>query len=80
MLNDNNWHTVRFSRRASNLRLQVDGSAPVRGTLCMYQLHITFFALLRGVTYRTKDKETVTKEIPKRTNEFNEESYPNEVQ
>ncbi|XP_055525432.1 neurexin-1b isoform X3 [Wyeomyia smithii] len=33
VLNDNNWHTVRFSRRASNLRLQVDGAAPVRGML-----------------------------------------------
>ncbi|XP_065079227.1 neurexin 1 isoform X3 [Ochlerotatus camptorhynchus] len=30
VLNDNNWHTVRFSRRASNLRLQVDGAPPVR--------------------------------------------------
>ncbi|XP_028031310.1 neurexin-1-like isoform X3 [Bombyx mandarina] len=30
---DDNWHTVRFSRRASNLRLQVDGAASVRGTL-----------------------------------------------
>lgn len=39
VLNDNNWHTVRFSRRASNLRLQVDGAPPVRGTLCMYQQH-----------------------------------------
>lgn len=43
VLNDNNWHTVRFSRKASNLRLQVDGVAPVRGTLCMYRQHI--FAL-----------------------------------
>lgn len=40
VLNDNNWHTIRFSRRASNLRLQVDGAAPVRGTLCMYQQHL----------------------------------------
>ncbi|EDV94653.1 neurexin-1 isoform X3 [Drosophila grimshawi] len=30
VLNDNNWHTIRFSRRASNLRLQVDGAPPVR--------------------------------------------------
>lgn len=45
VLNDNNWHTVRFSRRASNLRLQVDGAAPVRGMLCMYHQHI-FFALI----------------------------------
>lgn len=51
VLNDNNWHTVRFSRRASNLRLQVDNSTPVRGTLCMYQQHI-FFALIRVVTCR----------------------------
>ncbi|XP_034662906.1 neurexin-1 isoform X2 [Drosophila subobscura] len=33
VLNDNNWHTIRFSRRASNLRLQVDGAPPVRGML-----------------------------------------------
>ncbi|XP_019844704.2 neurexin-1 isoform X3 [Bactrocera dorsalis] len=33
VLNDNNWHTIRFSRRASNLRLQVDGVPPVRGML-----------------------------------------------
>ncbi|XP_059050815.1 neurexin-1-like [Achroia grisella] len=30
---DDNWHTVRFSRRASNLKLQVDGAMPVRGML-----------------------------------------------
>ncbi|XP_063831706.1 neurexin 1-like [Ostrinia nubilalis] len=30
---DDNWHTVRFSRRASNLKLQVDGAQPVRGML-----------------------------------------------
>ncbi|XP_061384618.1 neurexin 1 isoform X4 [Danaus plexippus] len=27
---DDRWHTVRFSRRASNLKLQVDGAPPVR--------------------------------------------------
>jgi len=50
VLNDNNWHTIRFSRRASNLRLQVDGAPPVRGMLCMYQQHI--YALLRVVPCR----------------------------
>ncbi|CAH2046084.1 unnamed protein product, partial [Iphiclides podalirius] len=30
---DDAWHTVRFSRRASNLKLQVDGGPAVRGTL-----------------------------------------------
>ncbi|XP_037025622.1 neurexin-1-like, partial [Bradysia coprophila] len=35
VLNDNNWHTVRFSRRASNLRLQVDGAAPVRAEMIL---------------------------------------------
>ncbi|XP_075221682.1 neurexin 1-like [Lycorma delicatula] len=29
-LNDNQWHTVTFSRRASNLNLQVDDEVPVR--------------------------------------------------
>lgn len=33
---DDKWHTVRFSRRASNLKLQVDLSQPVRGTLRTY--------------------------------------------
>lgn len=33
---DDAWHTVRFSRRASNLKLQVDTAAPVRGMLCTY--------------------------------------------
>lgn len=50
VLNDNNWHTVRFSRKASNLRLQVDGVAPVRGMLCMYQQHI--YCPIRVVTCR----------------------------
>ncbi|KFB36467.1 AGAP004066-PA-like protein [Anopheles sinensis] len=48
VLNDNNWHTVRFSRRASNLRLQVDGTQPVRaeailgrhGTLEVKSIHL----------------------------------------
>lgn len=64
-LNDNNWHTVRFSRRASNLRLQVDGAAPVRGMLCMYQQHI-FFALI-SVHDRSLKKEYIGR------NEVNDE-------
>jgi hypothetical protein len=31
-LNDNQWHTLRFSRRGSNLKLQVDDDNPIRGT------------------------------------------------
>lgn len=30
-VNDNEWHTVRFSRRGSNLKLQLDNQSPVRG-------------------------------------------------
>ncbi|XP_050685087.1 neurexin-1 isoform X3 [Leptidea sinapis] len=30
---DEKWHTIRFSRRASNLKLQVDAGQAVRGTL-----------------------------------------------
>jgi hypothetical protein len=30
-LNDNQWHTLRFSRRESNLKLQVDDDAPITG-------------------------------------------------
>ncbi|XP_047114681.1 neurexin-1-like [Schistocerca piceifrons] len=29
-LNDNQWHTVRYSRRATSLKLQVDDDAPIR--------------------------------------------------
>ncbi|XP_077296865.1 neurexin 1 isoform X2 [Arctopsyche grandis] len=32
-VNNNEWHTVRFSRKASNLKLQVDSAVPVRGML-----------------------------------------------
>lgn len=35
-LNDNQWHTVSFSRRASNLKLQVDHETPVRGLYLLY--------------------------------------------
>lgn len=51
VLNDNNWHTIRFSRRASNLRLQVDGAPPVRGMLCMYQQHIYCPTTCRAVSF-----------------------------
>ena len=30
-LNDNQWHTLRFSRRDSNLKLQVDDDTPTTG-------------------------------------------------
>jgi hypothetical protein len=30
-LNNNQWHTLRFSRRGSNLKLQVDDDSPLRG-------------------------------------------------
>lgn len=32
-LNDNQWHTLTYSRRASSLSLQVDDEAPIRGSL-----------------------------------------------
>lgn len=50
VLHDNNWHTIRFSRKASNLRLQVDGNVAVRGMLCMYHQHFT--CPIRVVTCR----------------------------
>lgn len=51
VLNDNNWHTIRFSRRASNLRLQVDGAPPVRGMLCMYHQHFNCPTTCRAVSF-----------------------------
>ena len=71
VLNDNNWHTVRFSRRASNLRLQVDGAAPVRGMLCMYHQHI-FFALIsvRDRSLRKRLKEKLQKTAIKVLSDF----------
>lgn len=40
-LNDNQWHTVSFSRRANNLNLQVDDEAPVRGKILGCETIIT---------------------------------------
>lgn len=34
-LNDDQWHTVRFSRRGENFRLQVDEETPTLGQLWM---------------------------------------------
>jgi hypothetical protein len=37
-LNDNQWHTLRFSRRGSNLKLQVDDDSPIRGKYILYRI------------------------------------------
>lgn len=36
-LNDNQWHTLRYTRRSSSLKLQVDDDTPARGeSFCMF--------------------------------------------
>ncbi|XP_041968966.1 neurexin-1 isoform X4 [Aricia agestis] len=65
---DDKWHTVRFSRRASNLKLQVDGAQPVRGTLSetilgkASTLEITTIHL--GGLYHPEEEIQITSTLP----------------
>nr|CAD7395672.1 unnamed protein product [Timema cristinae] len=46
-LNDNQWHTLQFSRRGSGLKLQVDDDTPARGDIwslfrkCLMEIHLS---------------------------------------
>jgi hypothetical protein len=46
-LNDNQWHTVKVTRRGTDLQLQVDDDTPVRGNVSLLQLYQNIMFLLR---------------------------------
>lgn len=62
-LNDNEWHTIRFSRRGANLKLQLNNQMAVRGKsfpLFFHYFDCFFFVFLNieflYVFYYSKEK------------------------
>ncbi|XP_037828017.1 neurexin-1 isoform X2 [Lucilia sericata] len=65
VLNDNNWHTIRFSRRASNLRLQVDGAPPVRAeTILGRHSTIEIRSIHLGGLFHAEEEIQMTSTMP----------------
>ncbi|XP_011198590.2 neurexin-1 isoform X2 [Bactrocera dorsalis] len=65
VLNDNNWHTIRFSRRASNLRLQVDGVPPVRAeTILGRHSTIEIRSIHLGGMFHAEEEIQMTSTMP----------------
>ncbi|XP_063921501.1 neurexin 1 isoform X2 [Zophobas morio] len=63
-VNDNEWHTVRFSRRGANLKLQLDGQSPIRAetqgkynTLQWRSIHV-------GGLYHLEEEISMTTTVP----------------
>ncbi|XP_028031309.1 neurexin-1-like isoform X2 [Bombyx mandarina] len=62
---DDNWHTVRFSRRASNLRLQVDGAASVRAETILGKASTLEISTLHlGGLYHPEEEIQMTSTLP----------------
>ncbi|XP_046687748.1 neurexin-3-like isoform X2 [Homalodisca vitripennis] len=64
-LNDNQWHTVTFSRRASNLNLQVDDEAPIRvETVLGKQSTLELRSVHVGGIYHLEEEVQVSNAVP----------------
>ncbi|XP_061721601.1 neurexin 1 isoform X2 [Cydia pomonella] len=62
---DDNWHTVRFSRRASNLKLQVDGAQPVRAETILGKASTLEISTLHlGGMYHPEEEIQMTSTLP----------------
>ncbi|XP_072930215.1 neurexin 1 [Epargyreus clarus] len=62
---DDNWHTVRFSRRASNLKLQVDGGQPVRAETILGKASTLEISTLHlGGLYHPEEEIQMTSTLP----------------
>ncbi|CAH0728175.1 unnamed protein product, partial [Brenthis ino] len=62
---DDKWHTVRFSRRASNLKLQVDGGQPVRAETILGKTSTLEISTLHlGGLYHPEEEIQMTSTLP----------------
>ncbi|CAH2094247.1 unnamed protein product [Euphydryas editha] len=62
---DDKWHTVRFSRRASNLRLQVDGGQSVRAETILGKASTLEISTLHlGGLYHPEEEIQMTSTLP----------------
>ncbi|GLV43351.1 Neurexin 1 [Carabus blaptoides fortunei] len=64
-VNDNEWHTVRFSRRASNLKLQLDSQSPIRAeTVLVKKSTLQIQTIHLGGLYHPEEEIRMTTTVP----------------
>ncbi|XP_044728406.1 neurexin-1 isoform X1 [Chrysoperla carnea] len=64
-VNDNKWHTIRYSRRASNIKLQLDGESPVRAeTILGKQSTLQFRQIYLGGFVNEEEEKRMTTPMP----------------
>nr|CAD7588019.1 unnamed protein product [Timema genevievae] len=64
-LNDNQWHTLQFSRRGSGLKLQVDDDTPARADTVLGKQNILEFRTMHvGGLYHVEEEIQMTNTVP----------------
>nr|CAD7425077.1 unnamed protein product [Timema monikensis] len=64
-LNDNQWHTLQFSRRGSGLKLQVDDDTPARADSVLGKQNILEFRTMHvGGLYHVEEEIQMTNTVP----------------
>ncbi|KAB0804576.1 hypothetical protein PPYR_01546 [Photinus pyralis] len=63
-VNDNEWHTVRFSRRGINLKLQLDHQSPIRAETLGKHNALQWRTIHLGGLYHQEEEITMTTTVP----------------
>ncbi|XP_017779217.1 PREDICTED: neurexin-1-like, partial [Nicrophorus vespilloides] len=63
-VNDNEWHTVRFSRRGANLKLQLDGKTPLRAETFGKYNTLQWRTIHLGGLYHQEEEISMTTTVP----------------
>ncbi|CAH1124036.1 unnamed protein product [Ceutorhynchus assimilis] len=63
-VNDNEWHTVRFSRRGSNLKLQLDNQSPIRAEIQGKYTTLQWRTLHMGGLYHVEEEISMSTTVP----------------
>ncbi|XP_064212008.1 neurexin 1 [Tribolium castaneum] len=63
-VNDNEWHTVRFSRRGANLKLQLDGQSPIRAETQGKYNSLQWRTVHLGGLYHLEEEISMTTTVP----------------
>ncbi|CAH1365278.1 unnamed protein product [Tenebrio molitor] len=63
-VNDNEWHTIRFSRRGANLKLQLDGQSPIRAETQGKYNTLQWRSIHLGGLYHLEEEISMTTTVP----------------
>ncbi|XP_060517704.1 neurexin 1 isoform X3 [Cylas formicarius] len=63
-VNDNEWHTVRFSRRGANLKLQLDNQSPIRAEIQGKYTTLQWRTIHIGGLYHAEEEISMTTTVP----------------